>query len=160
METIVTWQNSYSVGVKLIDEQHMELIQLTNKLYNSCLAGHERSRNIFLDTIHEAVDYVGFHFGTEEKMMERINYPEYTEHKNEHTDFVKEVFIKVNEFNSGKIIAPITFVHYLKTWVLHHIGVCDRKLGKYLLALRENGELQKITLRIKKDETTNRIKIQ
>ena len=158
-DTIVVWQNTYSVGIKLIDEQHKELIKLTNKLFASCMTSHERTRQIFLDTIHEAVDYVGYHFGTEEKVMERVNYPKYNDHKKEHADFVREVFSKVDEFNAGKMRSSLSFVYYLRDWVLHHIAVSDKKMGEYLQALHNSGELKQMTLKVKKDETTNRLQI-
>jgi len=156
---VVQWQNSYSVGVKPIDEQHMELIRLTNKLFNSCMAGQDKVNTAFLNAVHEAVDYTGYHFGTEEKMMERIKYPDYARHKQEHADFVREVYIKVDEYKSGKMLAPLHFVYFLRDWVLHHIAVSDKKLGDYLLYLRRNGELQKMTLKIRKDAATNRMMI-
>jgi hemerythrin-like metal-binding protein len=158
-DMVVQWQNSYSVGVKLIDEQHMELIRLTNKLFYNCMAGLERGNSAFIDTIHEAVDYAGYHFGTEEKVMERINYPDYTRHKQEHIDFVKQVCVKVDDFASGKMHAPIQFVYFLRDWVLHHIAVCDKKMGDYILALKRNGDLQRMTLKIKRDMSTNRMSI-
>ena len=158
-KNVVQWQNSYSVGVKPIDEQHMELIKLTNDLFNSCMSGHNNTKSAFLDSIHKAVDYTGYHFGTEEKMMKRINYPDYANHKREHTDFVREVYIKIDEFKSGKMLAPLQFVYFLRDWVLHHIAVCDKKLGDYLLFLRQNGELQKMTVKIRKDTLTNRMHI-
>ena len=149
---VVQWQNSYSVGIKRVDEQHMELIKLTNRLFASCLLGKEHSRYTFLETIHEAVNYVGYHFGTEEKMMERINYPEIQNHKQEHASFVREVFVKVEEFNSGKILTPLSFVYFLRDWVLQHIAVCDKKMGEYIMTLSKSGELQKISPRVKTDE--------
>ena len=156
---VVQWQNSYSVGIKLIDEQHMELIKLTNKLFNNCMSGRERSRATFLSTIHSAVEYVGYHFSTEEKVMERVNYPDLIKHKNEHATFVREVFSKVEEFKAGKVLAPLTFVYFLRDWVLHHIAVNDKKMGDYLIALQKNGELQKMTLKVKKDEASDRMHI-
>ena len=156
---IVLWQASYSVGIKVVDEQHMELVRLTNKLFTSCMAGNEQSKSAFLDIIHEIVDYVGYHFGTEEKIMERVNYPDHAHHKQEHTNFVREVFQKVEEFNSGKILAPLNFVYYLRDWVLQHIAVSDKKFGAYLQQLKKSGELQKITLMVKKDESSGRIHI-
>ena len=156
---VVQWQNSYSVGIRLIDEQHMELIKLTNRLFNNCLSGRERSRATFLSTIHDAVDYVGYHFSTEEKVMERVDYPSLLEHKKEHSIFVREVFNKVEEFKAGKVLAPLTFVYFLRDWVLHHIAVNDKKMGDYLISLQRSGELQKFTLQIKKDETSDRMQI-
>ena len=156
---VVEWQPSYSVGINLIDNQHMELIDLTNRLFRNCVSGKGRPINIFLETLHEAVNYVHYHFGTEEKIMERINYPEFREHKRQHTDFVKEVFSKVDEFNSGKYPNPLSFVYYLRDWVLHHIAVCDKKLGENLLILRQSGELRRITVKVKEDKATGRKEI-
>jgi len=159
-KNVVIWQNSYSVGIRLIDEQHQHLIRLTNKLFASCLEGQEQSQNVFLNTIHEAVDYVGYHFGMEEKVMERINYPDYKKHKQEHVNFVRAVFSKVEEYKSGKIYAPISFVYFLRDWILHHVAVCDKKMGEYLLMMQRSGELRKVTLMVKKDEINNRMIIQ
>jgi hemerythrin len=146
---IVAWNNSYSVGIPLIDDQHKELINLTNKLFNSCIQGNESSKVIFMRTIRGAVDYVGYHFSTEEKVMERINYPGIATHKKEHADFVKEVLHEVEEFKNGKKFTPISFVHYLKDWVLSHIAVSDKQMGNYILKLKKNGGLDKIKLRVK-----------
>ena len=158
--TIVTWQNSYSVGIKLIDDQHKVLIRLTNRLFVNCMAGRERTRDAFLDTVREAIDYVGYHFGTEEKVMDRINYPDYAKHKMEHADFVREVYDKVDEYKAGKLMAPLSFVYFLRDWVLLHIAVSDKKLGGYLKLMHKNGELQKITLKVKEDKATKRVEIQ
>ncbi|MCL2092956.1 MAG: bacteriohemerythrin [Treponema sp.] len=156
---VVQWQNSYSVGIRLVDEQHKELIRLTNRLFANCLADREQSRKVFVEIIREAVDYVGYHFSTEEKLMERVNYPEYAEHKAQHVDFVREVYTRVEEFSAGKLRTPLTFVYFLRDWVLHHIAVCDKKMGQYLLDLSRSGELQKLTLRVKRDEHTDRMQL-
>jgi len=156
-KAVVQWQNSYSVNIRLIDEQHMELIKLTNKLFASCMLDRQRSISTFLDIIHSAVDYTGYHFSTEEKIMERINFPEFSLHKKEHKTFVQEVFNKVEDFKSGKIHVPLSFVYFLRDWVLRHIAVCDKKLGSYILYLKQTGELQKMTLLVRRDETSNRV---
>ena len=158
-ETVVQWQNSYSIGIKLIDDQHMELINLTNRLFANCMAGREQSKITFMNIIHEAVNYTDYHFGTEEKIMERVNYPDFANHKKEHAAFVREVFVKVEDFKAGKINTPLSFVYFLRDWVLHHIAVSDKKMGDYLLNLKKSGELQNITLKVKKDGATNQIYI-
>ena len=156
---VVQWQNSYSVGVRPIDEQHMELINITNKLFSNYMSGQNKINAAFLNTIHEAVEYTRYHFGTEEKVMERINYPHYANHKREHTNFIREVLVKVDDFKTGKILAPLEFVYFLRDWVLHHIAVSDKRLGDYLLSLKQTGDLQRIVLKVKKDTTGNRLLI-
>jgi hemerythrin len=58
------------------------------------------------------------------------------------------------------MLAPLTFVYFLRDWVLHHIAVNDRKLGDYLIYMKRSGELQKMTLMVKKDEAAQRVYIQ
>ena len=153
---VVQWQNSYSVGIKLIDEQHMALFKLTNKLFANCMAGREQSKNTFLDIIHEAVDYVNYHFSTEENLLGRVNYPDLANHKSLHSDFIKEILIKVQEFNEGKVLAPLSFMYFLRDWILHHIAVCDKKYGDYLINMKKSGELQKIAAKVKEEQESGR----
>ena len=156
----ITWQDSYSVGINLVDEQHKHLINLTNKLFDACMAGKDKSKNVFFDTIREAVDYVSYHFSTEEKVMAEVSYPHYGKHRQEHAYFVREVFKKADDYNSGRLFAPLSFVYFLRDWILHHIAISDKKMGDYLLGLQKTGALNKITVKVKKDETTSRILIQ
>ncbi|MDR2499502.1 MAG: bacteriohemerythrin [Treponema sp.] len=149
-QEIVEWHSSYSIGIPVIDGQHKELINLTNKLYNSCLQGWESTKDVFMKTIRGAVDYVGYHFSTEEKIMERVEYPYMAEHKKEHTDFVRTVLQEVDDFQSGKKYTPHNFVYYLRDWVLTHIAISDKKMGNHLLAMKNEGSLQRITLKVKK----------
>ncbi|MDR0447423.1 MAG: bacteriohemerythrin [Treponema sp.] len=148
---LVTWQKSYSVNIPLIDSQHIELVNLTNKLYQGCLKGKESTAEVFMQVVHSTVDYVKYHFSTEEKIMERINYPDFAVHKNEHNDFVREVLKAVEDFSKGTSFKPLNFVMYLKEWILAHIAYSDTLLGKYLINLKQTGELQNITLKIKQD---------
>ena len=158
---IVQWQNSYSVGIKVIDDQHMKLVKLTNKLFASCISGNERTKSdsIFMSVVNEVIDYVGYHFSTEEKIMERINYPEYKRHKKEHVDFVKEVLAKVGEFKTSKANTSLYFVYFLRDWILQHIAVNDKKLGKYILDLRKEGGLEQIVLKVKRNVETNQLQV-
>ncbi|AEF86195.1 hemerythrin family protein [Treponema primitia ZAS-2] len=134
---IVKWSPTYSIGIRIVDEQHQGLIRLTNELFISCLKGGEVANARFLKTIRETVQYVQFHFATEEAIQKRVHYPDYAAHKKEHESFVKEVLLSVAEFNSGKKFLPNKFAKYLRDWVLTHIAVSDKKLGDYIQTLRE-----------------------
>ena len=148
-DTIITWQKSYSVNIPLIDSQHMELINLTNKLYRSCLKDNEYSKEIFMEVLQGALSYVGYHFSVEEKIMERVNYSGINAHKTEHKNFVKMVLATIEELAKDSTVNPMNFVKYLKNWVLNHIAVSDTALGNYLIRLRQFGTLDNISLKIK-----------
>jgi hemerythrin len=144
----VTWEDSYSVGIELIDNQHKELINMTNQLFLGCSREGKIAEIYFLRTIQGAVKYVKVHFTTEEIIMERIKYPEFAIHKKEHEDFVTEVLHQVKEFEKAHDFSPLGFARYLQEWVLNHIAKSDKKYGAFIDALRNKGELDNSALEI------------
>jgi hemerythrin len=138
---LIEWTNRYRIGIPLIDGQHKKLIDMTNELYTGCLEGDEAANARFLKTIHDAVDYVRFHFTTEEKILERINYPGIAAHKKEHENFIKEILVQVQAFQEGKKFVPNLFVRYLRDWVLTHIAVSDKLYAVYLAEMKKKGVL-------------------
>jgi hemerythrin len=140
-DVLVEWDDRYSVGIQLIDEQHKELIKLTNALYKGCLSGDEAACSYFMEAIHGTVDYVRRHFSAEERLMENVKYPDLAEHKREHESFVKKILEDVGSFQGGKKFVPNVFVRYLKDWILTHIAVQDKKYSKYIFNLKKQGVL-------------------
>jgi hemerythrin-like metal-binding protein len=150
-DVIVSWQNAYSIGVPLVDSQHKELINLTNRLYAACGKGHEFSRAVFLQTIRGAVAYVGYHFSTEEKMMRQVNYPGYSAHKEQHEEFIRTVAREIDNFTGEKEFSPQNFVFFLRDWVLNHIARTDTEMGRYLLDLEKQDGLNGVSLHTAQD---------
>ncbi|MDR0399905.1 MAG: bacteriohemerythrin [Treponema sp.] len=138
---LVEWDDKYSVGIPLINDQHKELIRLTNELYQGCLAGDDQARDFFFNAIHGAMDYVKYHFSAEEKMMENIKYPRLEEHKKEHEDFVRKMLEDVKSFQGGKKFVPNNFVRFLKDWILSHIAISDIQYARYIMDLKKRGKL-------------------
>lgn len=129
---LVDWDERYSVGVKVIDDQHKQLVVMANELYAGCLHGDEAAKEYFAKTIHQAVDYVKVHFATEELLMHKISYPRHHIHKKEHEDFVQKILTEVGAFSRGEKFVPNHFARYLRDWVLEHIAISDRLYGDFL----------------------------
>jgi hemerythrin len=139
---LVEWNERYSVGIPKIDEQHKELLRLTNELYASCLKDNDDDAKArFKSTIGAIVNYVSEHFGAEERLFQRIKYPRYAEHKQEHDNFVKKVLEQVKEFSDGKNFVPNNFVRFLKDWILSHIAMSDKLYSEYIFKLKREGKL-------------------
>jgi hemerythrin len=128
---MIVWQDIYSVGFKVIDEQHQSLVKMTNELLDACNKGQTASNSAFMKTIHGAVEYAQVHFFTEEKYMKLVNYPELEDHIKEHKAFVAKVQSAVNDFENGKACAE-DLALFLKDWLLNHIAGTDKKYAPYL----------------------------
>jgi hemerythrin len=140
-KVVVKWEAAYSVGVKLIDDQHKELVRMTNELSLGCQKGGNEAEIYFMRVIQGAVKYVKTHFTTEEIIMERLKFPEYLEHKKEHEEFVAEVLRDVKAFEGGGKLVPLEFAQFLQKWVLNHIAKSDKRYGIFFEDLRKKGQL-------------------
>ena len=128
---IVSWSRKFKTGIKFIDEQHRELVNLTNKLYKACLAGDGKLDLVFKESMSSMVDYVGYHFNAETEFLEKINFPEHSEHKVQHDTLIKEILMAVSEYSSGKKYTPNLFVRTLRDWVFGHIAYHDKAFALY-----------------------------
>ena len=136
---IVKWDNKLATGIELIDSQHKELVFLTNNLYQACLSGG--TGEIFRDAMKGMVEYVCFHFGAEQKFLERIRYPDYLHHKLQHDALIKHILDAAKDFNSGKQYVANNFVRVLRDWIFSHIAVHDKSYSTYVADQMRKGFL-------------------
>jgi hemerythrin len=136
---IVVWDEKYATGIKLIDDQHKELISITNELFQACLDGENVVKDVFKETMGRMVDYVRFHFGAEQELLQRVKYPDYQEHKKQHDTLVMQILSTVKEYNEGKKLAPNQFVRTLRDWILSHIAHYDKLYASYIANQLKNG---------------------
>lgn len=140
----VKWSDSYSMGIKTIDDQHKGLLDFVNDLYNHATGKEQEERTYFAAVIQQAVEYVKVHFATEEKYMLATKFPGYKEHKKCHDDFTLTVIKSVKDFEAGKRLVLTTFSKFLKDWILSHIAVVDKQYSDYFRKIatrKEDGKL-------------------
>jgi hemerythrin len=128
----ITWSASYSIGIKLIDDQHIGLLDIVNDLFNHSTGNEEEERAYFKEVIQQAVQYVKNHFHMEEKLLLSVKYPGYAEHKKAHDQFTLAVITSAKDFGSGKRLVLEKFAYFLKDWILSHIAVMDKQYAAYL----------------------------
>jgi hemerythrin len=129
----VEWDNKYNVGIKIVDDQHMRLIEITNELFEACTQDKFEMDKRFRETMKKAVDYVLVHFKDEESLMEKASYPKIKVHKSEHEEFIRKVLEAVKNYETGKQFVPNTFVRFLRDWLWDHIAISDREFGRFYL---------------------------
>ena len=134
MQTPIEWQEEYSVGVKELDDQHQNLLNIINSLLlekQEKITGDKLS-----DTISSMIHHAYVHFATEERYMEQVNFPDLKQHVLEHVSFILktlELSLKVKE---GTINNQLELLNYLKEWYASHVLGADRLYIPYLTAKR------------------------
>ena len=129
---LINWDDSLSIKINSIDEQHKKLIGMINDFYDSI---KNRSNNeLILQLINSMKKYTIEHFNFEEKLFEKYNYAHSKEHNKEHELFVKKVKELEQKFNSGTAILSFEITSFLKDWLKKHILVSDMKYAGFLIA--------------------------
>jgi len=128
---LVKWSSTFSVGVKVVDDQHKGLLNLVNDMFNHVSESEEEERAYFNSVIQRALQYVKVHFDTEEKIMIHTNFPGYYEHKKAHDAFVVNVIDNAQKFDTGKQLPLADFTRFLKEWILTHIAIMDKQYFSY-----------------------------
>lgn len=126
------WNESLSVGVKEIDEQHKELISRINNLLEACREG--KGKLVIEEIVDFLEKYVVVHFSTEERYMDKYSYSETSLHKKEHKYFA-ETFSKIKDEHLSKnelMLATVKLNDLLVRWLINHIKKTDTALGTFL----------------------------
>lgn len=131
---MIKWNDKYSLGIPIIDEEHMKLFDILDKAFFA--NRHNDNPTEIREILREMSKYARLHFKTEETYMKKFNLPEYHEHKEEHRDFIAEIVAyDAKMFKGDKQIAS-EIIEYLKWWWVNHIQVTDKK---YISCFKENG---------------------
>ncbi|MCL2410564.1 MAG: bacteriohemerythrin [Treponema sp.] len=151
---LIVWDKKFQCGIKVIDEQHKQLVELINEMFNHATGNHIQENDYFNRAIREMVKYVKIHFAAEEKILLATKFPGYNEHKKEHESFILAILNIVNEHKAGKRIVFSNYCRFLKDWVLSHIAMIDKQYFEYLKSIaarKEDG-----TLSINLEDVENR----
>jgi hemerythrin len=138
---MVAWEEKYATGIELIDSQHKELFSLTNELFRACKNDNEALKGVFMETMGRMVEYVRYHFGAEQQLLQRINYPDYQEHKKQHDTMIRDILEAVNAHNKGEKFVANQFVRTMRDWILGHIAIADKQYAVFIIDQKKKGLL-------------------
>ena len=131
---LVTWEDSFSVEVAEIDDQHKKLIESINKLHAAMKEG--AAKEVLSEILNEMAEYTVFHFETEEKYFDEFHYLGALAHKAEHKEFVEKVVDFKKKFDDGSLSISIEVMNFLVDWLKTHITGSDHD---YVECFREHG---------------------
>lgn len=126
----IDWNDSYSVGINDMDDQHKKLVGLINQLHEAMKVG--QGSLALTNVISDLVDYTIYHFQAEEKLIQSYNFPGFLAQQKMHKNFIEKVQEYQTNLASKKLSMSMEVIQFLKTWLVEHIQGQDSKYGKYL----------------------------
>lgn len=129
---LIEWSSSLSVGVRLLDQQHQELVGIVNRVHQAIKDG--QGSLVLSDVADQLVAYTEFHFAAEEELMELHGYPELMQHKKEHALLVQQVVSIAEQIKSGKVYQPLNVMQFLVNWLTTHLKGEDKQYSSFFKA--------------------------
>ena len=136
----IKWNPLYDTKHKIIDEQHRELVNIINDLYLSTIDHRINKNEAFISASKRCIEDADYHFKTEEKIMDIINYSDSKNHKAMHKSFYDEVVNQIKSYQEGQPFIANKLVKYLKDWLLEHIAFRDKIFVEELMRVLKNKE--------------------
>ena len=129
----IQWESAWDIGHGEIDAQHRHWVQLFNELEDAFLS----EKNIDMaevqqKTFKEMLHYTRYHFACEEKLMQNTAYPDVPGHWRLHKEFDNRVYEQYRQFTDSGLVLTSELLSLIRSWLLRHIQVEDKKLSRYL----------------------------
>jgi hemerythrin-like metal-binding protein len=122
----VSWDETLSVGIDVIDEHHRYLFDLTNDLVD-VVAKKLGSREVGR-VLKSLGQYAQVHFRAEERMMEHYGFEGLDRQKSQHQQFHDKLQEFCEELHDNPLIAQFEVMTFLREWLVGHIRHEDAQL--------------------------------
>ena len=127
----IQWTNGLSVNNERIDKEHQMYFDLLNNIYAVTTQGASKERTVRL--LNEFVQFVRFHFMTEENLMIDTNYSGCNKHVMAHKYCLESIKTKMFAFRDDTVTAE-EIVDFAVEWFLMHVSAQDKQFGAFLAA--------------------------
>ena len=131
--TYISWDTTFSIRVRELDEQHKRLINILNNILE-CLAEGSGQRTV-AELFSSLAITLRSHFICEESLMRRYGYPGLHGHKREHDKLVEQIGITARTIATGNLLLARDVHAFIGTWWLDHIMRDDSQFGPFLVSM-------------------------
>jgi hemerythrin len=120
------WDESLSVGIDAIDNQHREFVDCITELERAqALSDRDGVGRV----IRRVMNFALTHFALEEELMERGGYKLRAHHKAAHDDFVRRMKDYARSHQQGEDIAR-KLLSELNSWTTNHMDRDDKDYAR------------------------------
>ena len=128
---ILKWSDAYLTGIRVIDNDHKQLFELTDAL-GACAEKGDASERMG-GIIDRLVNYANEHFIREEQFMVSCGFPDLEAHAKEHRRATKEIYgIRSLYRSHPDQIDPIKVAEFFARWLADHIQGRDQRYVPYI----------------------------
>jgi hemerythrin len=127
---LITWSNEFSVGVKSLDSQHINLFNILNELHEAMKNGNDQV--VCGPLLHKLLDYTREHFAAEEKILEAMRYPDLARQRAQHNAMTVRVAEFITVYKMGKRPVSVELLFFLSDWLRKHILQEDKEYSVWL----------------------------
>lgn len=120
---IIHWQESYATGIQIVDDQHRQIFQTINQLFDLLQADAPLPQ--IRDNLDFLIAYAVNHFQTEESFMTESGYPSLSEHIEEHRNLIARIHAIRARFATPEPPTLLELSRMVGEWTSHHIGEVD-----------------------------------
>ena len=124
------WSPQYEVGIRFMDGQHRQMLDLVNRVLEGAYQGKELEELVAV--LRDLVRLTEHHFHAEESRMAELG-ADADDHRGEHRDLLESLRFFTDRLDADKVGKCSVF---LRGWLLRHIESTDRKFAAFL---RERG---------------------
>lgn len=128
---VCEWSSEYSVDIAELDGHHHRLFDILNELFDLMSEGANDQR--IIRVLEELLDYTHYHFDEEERIMEKMGYPDLEAHRKHHQQFIEKMKEFYASAQSGMAIFVATKVANAGLeWLKSHILTVDHQYSDYM----------------------------
>lgn len=125
------WTDAMSVGDYSLDGQHKGLLHICRRIEQLKSDASPDGLQLRHEQLNEMQRYATVHFEAEERLLERIDYPDIVAHRQEHLKYAEDLA----ELLYQSVISPpnaVKMAQLLSYWWMNHILVADQHYVPYL----------------------------
>jgi hemerythrin-like metal-binding protein len=125
----INWNDSFKIGVDVIDLEHQILFMLIKKL--DYAIKQNAPTHLLVRILIELKEYAQFHFISEENLMLEIGFPDYAAHEQVHSNLLSQLEVVGGRINLG-LADSEDVLSFVWNWLQGHVLHQDIEIAKFL----------------------------
>ncbi len=125
MNLRIDWNETYSIGIPLLDAQHQVLFDIANSIPET--VDEKKARTCIV----RLFKYAREHFTAEEAEMRKIAYPKLDEHIRIHDALIEKLSdVAISPLDTDE--ANLALKRFVLHWIVDHIMIRDKDISRHI----------------------------